>query len=61
MCGLVNLHMPLVVLLQLAKEVIPDHALLTRHTLKHLLNTCITQYTHENLQQDIQSSHTAAF
>ncbi len=33
--------MPLVVLLQLAKEVIPYHALLTRHTLKHLLDTYI--------------------
>jgi hypothetical protein len=52
--------MPLVVLLQLAKEVIPYHALLTRHSLKHLLDTCITQYTNENLQQDNQLSHAAA-
>ncbi len=58
--GLVHLHMPLVVLLQLAKEVIPYHALLTRHSLKHLLDTCITQYTNENLQQDNQLSHAAA-
>lgn len=37
---LVHLHMPLAILLQLAKEVFPNHALLARDALKHFLNSC---------------------
>ena len=42
-CGLVHLHVPLAVLLELLEELLPLHALLLGHTLKHFLNTCITK------------------
>jgi len=36
----VHLHVPLVVGLELAEKVLPDHALLLGHALQHLLDAC---------------------